>query len=717
MTEHTTTKPRWPLPAGLLIALVLFGLPLALALWIGWPGVAPLALDGTTAGPLHPLIIPPAPPAGLPPDLILWILLSGGLSLGFALGAWPLVLWFGRVSGIESNMPRLRSHLLAVLGLASLLAYVLNFLLPFPLERYYNLALVSMGRIADYDAGVALATTAATVALFLLYGLACWLCRGQSARGLWMVVLVGAMLLALVNFFVVSATSTDVYDNVVRGRITGVYNGNPYVVAPADYPFEPFTEYISWDDATSAYGPLWETLGAFLGRLAGDRLWPNVLAQKLLALAGYLLSTALIAAILRRIAPDRALAGTLLFAWNPLVLMEGPANAHNDLLMIALFLGAFWFLIQRTRAVAASSSVNAPRPPSLGEQPAQDLGRGGERDLLYGGVALILLTAAVLVKFVPALFFPFFLLYLLVPERTWRRRLGLGVLLLVPAALLVVQYYAVFWEWPAVVDTFARRAEMFRMSIPSAAVDALRPNVGEEAAMSAVREPFLWAFVLCYLGVLVRAALALARSRPPCVGRTPWARKPPSFVGRGWGRVGCWPRFHPHPGPLPHKDHGPAQPGREPAAKGVYFRKRLGKIGRILFGEINKGRPIDVLLRACLITLLLYLLLANFWFWPWYLVWPFALLALLGDERLLIPLILAGCAGELAHVAWNFLWYWWGITWDTTYQMDVLIVFGLTAPALLAYMVLGLRRRGNHLNTTPHTDTHDVPCPSAGQRS
>ena len=607
---------RFLLVGGLGSALVLFGLPLVQLLWVGRPGVDPAILGAAPRS----LLIPPLPETGLPLDLIQWLILAGGLALGFALGTWPLVLLIEKVPQIEQTRPWLRSHLLAAVGLVSLLTYGLNFLLPFPLSRYYNLTLVCMGRIADRDAGMALAATAAVLALFLLYALACWLCRKGMGRGLWTVVLGGAVLLSLVNLAMVTGNSTDIYDNIARGRITGIHQGNPYVHTPADYAFEPFLDYASWDNATSAYGPLWETVSALLSRLAGDALWSNILAQKLLALACYLLSTALIAAILHRIAPARAPAGTLIFAWNPLVLLDGVANAHNDLLMVTLFLGAWWFLsYARPINVAASGE---PRPDRVSE-----------------GLALLLLMAAVLVKFIPALLFPFFLLYLLRPIQageTWPRRLGRSLLLLLPAALLVIEYYAIFWEWPAITTTFTRRAEMFRMSVPSAAVNILRPHLGEEAAMATVREPFLWAFTLGYLVLVGRTALAL------------------------------WPG---------------------PVAVPIWDR-----LGRRLFGSLPQGRPIDVVLRASLIALLLYLLLLSFWFWPWYLIWPLALLALLGDERLLIPLILAGCAGELGHLAWNFLWYWWGITWEVTYQIDALVIAGLTIPSLLAYMILGWKR-------------------------
>jgi hypothetical protein len=88
-----------------------------------------------------------------------------------------------------------------------------------------------------------------------------------------------------------------------------------------------------------------------------------------------------------------------------------------------------------------------------------------------------------------------------------------------------------------------------------------------------------------------------------------------------------------------------------------------------------------------LAVFMLYLLLANFWFWPWYLIWPIALLSLSSDKRLLIPLALASCAGELSHVGWNFVWYWWGISWDTLYRLEEIVVVCMYAPALLWYAI------------------------------
>jgi hypothetical protein len=96
------------------------------------------------------------------------------------------------------------------------------------------------------------------------------------------------------------------------------------------------------------------------------------------------------------------------FAWNPLALLEGVANAHNDILMVFFLLLAIYF------AVSGRHWLVIPA-----------------------------LTLSVLTKFITVMVFPFFLLYLVRQESSWQRRLlvvagnlalaiGLGVVLMAP---------------------------------------------------------------------------------------------------------------------------------------------------------------------------------------------------------------------------------------------------------------------------------------------
>ncbi len=688
------SRARSIVPAGLLV-LLLFWLPVLLVALAGWPqgeATAPLP-----AAPLSP-IAEPAPPMGLSPDLIRWTLVAAAVAVGIGLGAWLLALVLRRELGPGAEAPaQPRPYLVAFLGLESLAVYGLNFLLPFPLRKYYSFKQVSIGVIAERNGEVALGTALATVALFLLYMLAHRLCRGQGRRSLWAVVLVGAVLFALVNGLVATITTLDPYDYVARGRITGLYAGNPYTLKPEDYPGDPFMDYVSWRGKTSAYGPLWETVSALLSRAAGGQLWPNMLAYKVLALLGYLGSVLLIAAILRRVAPERALAGTLLFAWNPLILMEGLANGHNDMLMLALLLAAFWALSQARLPGAR---------PALDERPW---------DRAYGPIAMVLLGAAILVKFVPALLLPLFLLYLLAGEKPWWRWPVRGALLLLPLALLAVEYYLPFWQQDAVANTFTRRTDMFFMSTASVAKESLQQHMGaptaaalngwpfqeinpartldtldrQAAAKALVTWPFLGAFALSYLSLVARSFwrhLQLDERWAHRLERS-WQVAGGAVAGFLWGWLaGSWGLF-----PL----------ATWAGISGIVLSALLwGALGAIAGAALPRRgtagpreQPWYSLVRTSLYAVLLFLLLGNSYFWPWYLIVPIGLLALAGDERLVAPLALAACAGEVAHLGWNFLVYWWGITWDTWYQVDALVTFWTIVPALVVYAILGLGRQ------------------------
>src|SRR5439155_3748433 len=50
--------------------------------------------------------------------------------------------------------------------------------------------------------------------------------------------------------------------------------------------------------------------------------------------------------ILRRWQPERALWGTMVYAWNPLVTLEALQNAHNDVVAALPALGAVWFALR-----------------------------------------------------------------------------------------------------------------------------------------------------------------------------------------------------------------------------------------------------------------------------------------------------------------------------------------------------------------------------------
>jgi alpha-1,6-mannosyltransferase len=520
---------------------------------------------------------------------------------------------------------------LVVRGVLTLEAYFFFFLLPFPLHRYYDLSRVSMGWIADRSWVAAITLSFAMVALFLLYTSAYRLTLRQNTRRMWFIVLFGAFLFALVNFFVFPISSTDLYDYVSRGRMSGIYGGNPLVQVPNDFPFDSYVQLAAWKKDPSAYGPLWEVISGLIGRFVGAHLWKDMLGYKALAFISYLLSTLTIASILRTIMPNRSLAGTLLFAWNPLILLDGIANAHNDMLMVAFILGAFWILSQ-------ASKDSLPH-----EHDQSNL-----RNLIYGCLALVFLTLAILIKFIPILLIPIFLFYLISQIKNLKRKTIYLILSLLPVILVIFLYYRVFWDWPEISNAILQRTEMFRTSLASLTKLILGIAIQQNWAQGIASSFFLVAFGLGYLLILAKTANALGIF--------------PSLLKR-----------------------------LRNVADSI--QARLLKRSRSLKISMNNGDAWTVLISASLYTLLLYLLLASLWFWPWYLIWPLALLALSKEERLSILLIVVSCAGQLTFILWNFVWYWMGIEWDTLYVVETLALGLMIVPTLVLYLIYRRQRQ------------------------
>jgi len=235
----------------------------------------------------------------------------------------------------------LQNPLLVLAALTALNAavYLLFFSGPWNLLSLYLRPLLDLRRLS---AGDPLARWRLVVG-FVLLGLLYWLGwrAAQRARGraAWVLVLAGAAISGAILLFLYPFDAADVFDNIMHGRILSVYGANPFDQVAADFQADPFYSYVGWRRHPSAYGPGWELLAAATARLAGDGIVANVLAFK--ALGGLFLAgcIAMVTGLLHRTTPERALAGVLLLAWNPLVLYETLGQGHNDMVMIFCILG------------------------------------------------------------------------------------------------------------------------------------------------------------------------------------------------------------------------------------------------------------------------------------------------------------------------------------------------------------------------------------------
>ncbi len=212
----------------------------------------------------------------------------------------------------------------------------------------------------------------------------------------------GAALFGATLVLLPSLPSDDVFSYILYGRIAAVHGANPLVATPGDFSGDPFLSLVFWRGTRSVYGPAWLLLSHGLTLLAqalGGSLVAYTLLFKLLGFAAHLANAALIWAILGRIgriAPGRRVFGTLLYAWNPLCLLEFCASAHNDALMLTLaLLGIYWLargweapaLVSFGLSIAIKYVLLALLPLYLFWQ-ARRLWQRGERRLTALGLAL-----------------------------------------------------------------------------------------------------------------------------------------------------------------------------------------------------------------------------------------------------------------------------------------------------------------------------------------
>ena len=262
----------------------------------------------------------------------------------------------------------------------------------------------------------------------------------------------GTILAGLIYVFTPGMLSHDIFVYASYGRVLAIYHNNPYFAPLSAFPGDPFIALNYWANATAAYGPLWIYICSLLGFVLGPQALGYVLAFRLFALVMHLLNTWLVATTLRTSGQSSrvVLLGTLLYAWNPLVLLESSLGGHNDVLMVTFLLVGILLSIRAEKR----GQLTHPRgyiPP------------------------LIAFTLATLIKFTTLPLIVLFILFLtcraLRPAQSpalpfrkavmhyWRPALLTVCIATISGSLLALALYAPFWiphNFTGIQHTFTR---------------------------------------------------------------------------------------------------------------------------------------------------------------------------------------------------------------------------------------------------------------------
>ena len=174
----------------------------------------------------------------------------------------------------------------------------------------------------------------------------------------------GAALAGLFFVFTPAMLSHDILVYASYSRLLAIYHANPYFVPLTAFPHDPYVPLNYWAGAVSAYGPLWLGVCWLVGLVVGPQVATYVLAFRLVALAAHLLNIWLVTRALRAMgASTRTITlGALLYAWNPLVLLESGFGGHNDVFMLTFILLGI-YLIARAQQRNTLTSPRGDLPP------------------------------------------------------------------------------------------------------------------------------------------------------------------------------------------------------------------------------------------------------------------------------------------------------------------------------------------------------------------
>jgi hypothetical protein len=374
--------------------------------------------------------------------------------------------------------------------------------------------------------------------------------RALSRHGLLLFVMAATLVFGITLLLLPSLPSDDVFSYTLYGRISVVHHANPLVATPADFPNDPFLSLVFWRDVRSVYGPVWLLLSSGISLLAqglGGSLVVYVALFKLLGLAAHLGNALLIWAILGRLAPQRQLFGTLLYAWSPLCLLEFCASAHNDAVMLLFLLLGVYLLVRNWEAPA-----------------------------------LVAFGLAISTKYVPLILLPFYLVYvghrLRQEGASWARVAGGLGRRLAPLGAVVALTAIPYWAGPQTLGALL-------FSPPAQQLD--------NSLLESISWPLRW---------LTQGALHLSTAAARALVDTSL-------------KVGA-----------------------------------LVLFALLWLREPRRATSLDGMLSAWGWALVWYALVASGWFWPWYVTWAVAAVALTGWGRLSVVTLLTA-AGALTLYA------------------------------------------------------------------
>lgn len=145
-----------------------------------------------------------------------------------------------------------------------------------------------------------------------------------------------ALLTSVILFFSYNFISHDFFNYIFDAKILTHYGENPYLHKPNDFQGDQWLRFMHWTHRNYPYGPTFLGITLIPSWLSFNKFILNFYSFKALFVCSYLVSVYYLSKLNKRSA--------IFFASSPLVIVEGLANAHNDIIAVALGIAGIYYL-------------------------------------------------------------------------------------------------------------------------------------------------------------------------------------------------------------------------------------------------------------------------------------------------------------------------------------------------------------------------------------
>ncbi len=152
-----------------------------------------------------------------------------------------------------------------------------------------------------------------------------------------------ALIIGIILLFSYPFISHDLFNYLFDAKIVTWYHQNPYLMRAQDFPGDPWVRFMHWTHRTYPYGPTFLILSLVPSFLSFGKFVLDFFFFKGMIVALYVFTVWILARYNKKYAA--------IFAFNPLILIEGLINVHNDMIGVCLALIGLTYVLENRRAV------------------------------------------------------------------------------------------------------------------------------------------------------------------------------------------------------------------------------------------------------------------------------------------------------------------------------------------------------------------------------